>query len=188
MEDNLKENSERVIIFIDDSNFYHSLKDLHDVHHNEIDFKKLIDLLKGNRLLIGVYYYNAPLDRNYNEEVYWKQQKFFSGLRNIPGFHVILTNMRKTRKPDGTFEFSVKGDDIHLGIDMVSYAYENLYDTAILVSGDGDFAPAVRRIQKLGKKAENAYFSVSRSALLKQVCDNSVLLDDIIGKCIKKNN
>ncbi len=177
---------ERVIIFIDGSNFYHSVRDTFDLHDNQIDFKKLIDILKDERLLVGVYYYNASLDRGYNEEVYWKQQKFFSDLKSIPGFHVILCNMRKIRKNDGTVEFSVKGDDIHLGIDMVSFAYENLYDTAILVSGDGDFAPAVKRIQKLGKKAENAYFSISRSSLLKQVCDLSILIDDMIEKeCVK---
>lgn len=72
---------------------------------------------------------------------------------------------------------------------MVSLAYENQYDTSILVSGDGDFAPAVKRVQKLGKKVENAYFVVSRSSLLKQVCNKSILLDDIVDKeCIKERN
>lgn len=186
--DNSQKKPERVMIFIDGSNFYHSLRDTFDFHDNQIDFRKLVDILKGERLLIGVYYYNASLDRGYNKEVYFKQQKFFSELRAIPGFHVILTNMRKIKKPDGTFEFSVKGDDIYLGIDMVSYAYEDTYHTAILVSGDGDFAPAVKRVQKLGKKVENAYFSVSRSSLLKQVCNRSTLLDDISKSCIKEKD
>lgn len=71
---------------------------------------------------------------------------------------------------------------------MVSFAYENLYDTAILVSGDGDFAPAVKRVQKLGKKVENAYFTISRSSLLKQVSNTSIALDDIVGKCLKSDD
>ena len=96
--------------------------------------------------------------------------------------------MRKLTGQDGKFHYSVKGDDIHLAIDMVSFAYENLYDTAILVSGDGDFEPAIKRSQKLGKKVENAYFSISRSSLLKQVCNKSMLLDDIIGKCLKNDD
>lgn len=184
--ENSQNKSERVAIFIDGSNFYHSVRDAFDLHDRQIDFRKLIETLKGERLLIGVYYYNAPLDRGYNEDVYWKQQKFFSELKTIPGFHVILTNMRKIKKPDGTIEFSVKGDDIYLGIDMVSFAYENTYDTAILVSGDGDFAPAVKRVQNLGKKVENAYFAVSRSSLLKQISNRSIILDDIVEKCIKR--
>jgi uncharacterized LabA/DUF88 family protein len=181
--------AERVIIFIDGSNFYHSVKETFDLHDNQIDFRKLIEILRAGRLLVGVYYYNASLDRGYNQEVYWKQQKFFSELRNIPGFHVILANMRKIKKPDGTFEFTVKGDDVYLGIDMVSLAYEDGYDTAILVSGDGDFVPAVKRIQKLGKKAENAYFLISKSDFLKRVCNSSLILDDIVEKeCIKKKD
>ncbi len=181
--------SERVVIFIDGSNFYHSAKDILDLQHEgDMDFGILVEKLRSGRLLVGVYYYNAPLDKDHNEGVYWKQQKFFANLRRIPGFSVILTHMRKIRNSGGTFEYAVKGDDIHLAIDMVSLAYENQYDTAILVSGDGDFAPAVRRIRKLGKKAENAYFSVSRSDLLKQVCNKSLPLDEMIEDCVKKDN
>lgn len=187
--DGSQNKSERVIIFIDGSNFYHSIKETFNVYHEEIDFRKLIDILKAGRLLVGVYYYNAALDIKFNKDVYWKQQKFFADLRKIPGFNVILANMRKTVRANGKIEYTVKGDDIYLGIDMVSLAYENQYDIAILVSGDGDFSPAVKRVQKLGKKVENAYFIISRSSLLKQVCNKSILLDDIIeNECIKEKN
>src|SRR3989338_260333 len=182
------QSQKRVAIFIDGSNFYHSVRDLFEVHDNEVDFGILVDFIKGERLLIGTYYYNAPLDRSYNEQVYWKQQKFFSRLRRIPGFHVILCNMRKIIKPGGEPEFSVKGDDIHLATDMISMAYENLYDVAVLVSGDGDFVPAILKVQKLGKYVENAYFSISRSNFLKSVCNKSVFLNDVIEGCIKKEH
>ena len=72
-------------------------------------------------------------------------------------------------------EFAVKGDDIHLATEMVSFAYENTYDSAILVSGDGDFVPSIKRVQKLGKKVENAYFGISRSNFLKKVCNSSIV-------------
>ncbi|HLD39036.1 MAG TPA: NYN domain-containing protein [archaeon] len=69
---------------------------------------------------------------------------------------------------------------------MLSLAYEDSYDTAILVSGDGDFAPAIQKVQKLGKKVENAYMSASRSGYLKNICNDSLLLDTIIEKLMKK--
>jgi uncharacterized LabA/DUF88 family protein len=186
-DDESKQTLERVIIFIDGSNFYLSFKETFElVDVDIVDFKKLVNFLKGNRLLIGVYYYNAPLDRGYNETTYRKQQQFFAELRNIPDFHVVLCNMRKTIGKDGKPDYRVKGDDISLGVDMVSFAYENLYDTAILVSGDGDFKPAILKVQKLGKKVENAYFYISRSGLLKQICNHSVALDEILEeKCFK---
>ena len=137
-------------------------------------------------MLIGIYYYNAPLDRGYNVETYRKQQIFFSELRKIPDFKVVLCNMRKIRQSDGKFEYAVKGDDIHLAVDTLSGAYENLYDTAIIVSGDGDFLPLIKKVQKLGKNVENAYFSVSRSDSLKTTCNSSINLDHVIEKCLKK--
>ncbi|MCD6398911.1 MAG: NYN domain-containing protein [Candidatus Aenigmarchaeota archaeon] len=181
---------ERVAIFIDGSNFYHSVKDNFHVHDN-IDmgfegFKKVIEFLRSGRILIGIFYYNASLDRNYNEEIYWKQQKFFADLRKIPGLKIVLCRLRKIINNSGELKYTVKGDDIHIAVDMVSMAYENAYDTAIIVSGDGDFVPAVKTIQKLGKKVENAYFYSTRSDYLRQVCDISVPLDKIVDEYLKE--
>lgn len=103
-------------------------------------------------------------------------------MKRIPGFHVILCRLRK----DGEGKYTVKGDDIQIAVDMVRLAYENAYDTAILVSGDGDFVPAIKTVQKLGKKVGNAYFHKTSSDFLKSVCDSSILLDDNIMGIIKK--
>lgn len=61
--------------------------------------------------------------------------------------------LKKT--PEGYIE---KGIDILLATDMVSLAFRNAYDTAILVSGDSDYVPVVKEIQELGKRVENASF------------------------------
>jgi len=47
---------ERVVIFIDGSNFYHSSKKLNVV--DKINFQKLINELVGDRELAKVFYYN----------------------------------------------------------------------------------------------------------------------------------
>lgn len=182
---------ERVAIFIDGSNFYHSVKDSFNVHvGSDIgfeEFKKLVEFLRKGRILVGTYYYNAPLDRSYNQEIYSKQQRFFADLKKIPGFHVILCRLRKMRDGSGGYKYSVKGDDIHIAVDMVRMAYENAYDTTILVSGDGDFVPAITTVQKIGKKVENAYFHLTRSSYLKQVCNLSVSLDKVIDGYLREN-
>lgn len=176
------------MIFIDGSNFYHSVKELFGIHDNVTigagGFEKIINEIVNKRILIGVYYYNASLDRGFNEEIYWKQQKFFSDLRRIPGWHVIMCRMRKDTAAKEPI-YVVKGDDINIATDMVGLAYENAYDTAILVSGDGDFVPAIKRVQKLGKSVENVYFSVSRSDFLKKVSNISIRLDEIVEKVLK---
>ena len=173
----------RIAVFIDGSNLYHSLKNL---GINSIDFQKLINLLKGERLLVSVFYYNAPLDISIDSKKYWEQQKFFDALRKIPDFHVILCRLRKHKKVDGNFDFEVKGDDVHLSVDLVSGAYENIYDTALIVSGDEDFVPAIKKAQKLGKKVENIYFSSTSSNYLKKTCDSSLCLDKEVQNLARK--
>jgi uncharacterized LabA/DUF88 family protein len=44
-----------------------------------------------------------------------------------------------------------KGVDISLATDMLSNAYRNNFEVAILASGDGDFLPVVEEVQRLGK-------------------------------------
>jgi len=78
------------------------------------------------------------------------------------------------------FVFEVKGDDVNLAVDLISGAYENLYDTAIIVSGDEDFVPAIKKVQKLGKKVINAYFKSSSSAALKKTCDDFIYMNKIL--------
>jgi len=174
---------ERVMIFIDGSNFYHGLKK--DVGNLDIDFKKFTELLTGSRKLVGVYYYNAPLDRIADPERYRKQQQFFEKLKKIPNFNVILVRMQKRKIGDKIY-YVVKGDDINIAVDMVMLAQSNSYDTAVLVSGDGDFVPAVKAVQTFGKHVENYYFKTGHSWHLRQACDKSVLMNkELIEKCLE---
>ena len=169
---------ERVTIFIDGSNLYYSLKNL---GADKINFQKFLRLLTKDKLLISTYYYNASLDISINQMKYWEQQKFFDMLRKLPNFKVVLCRMRKHKK-ERKFIFDVKGDDIYLAVDLVSGAYENIYDTAIIISGDEDFVPAIQKAQKLGKKVINAYFKSTSSNYLKHTCDESFCVDRIINE------
>ena len=118
-----------------------------------------------------------------NPAIYWKQQKFFSILRKIPKFEVILCRQRKVVS-NGKINYEVKGDDTHLVSDFVGEAYEDLYDTAIIVSGDEDFISPIKRVRKLGKKIENAWFSSSSSFLLRDACDRSIHINKILSRII----
>jgi len=54
---------------------------------------------------------------------------------------------------------------------MLTGALRNCYDTAILVSGDGDFVGVLEEIKRTGKQVENATFSSSRSDALINAAD-----------------
>ncbi len=160
------------MIFIDGSNFYHIIKRMFKSSKRlmDFDFEKFSKKITGNRKLERVYYYTAPLDWKKDKETYMKQQKFFDKLRKISNFKLILCRMQKV-KIDGKTVYQVKEDDIHLAVDMVKFSYNNAYDTAILVSSDGDFVPAIKAIQEIGKNVENIGFENVFSYHLKQECD-----------------
>ncbi len=46
----------------------------------------------------------------------------------------------------------------------------------------------IQKVQKLGKKVENAFSSVSRSGYLKQVCNKSIRIDDYIFECLRNKD
>ena len=93
---------------------------------------------------------------------------------------MVLCTLRKHERPDGTVGFDLKGDDVHLANDLLVGAYENLYDVAVLVSGDEDFVPVVNTLKRLDKKVENAFFNKTSSKKLRKLCDDSVNLSVIL--------
>ncbi len=177
----------RVSIFIDGNNFYFGLKGIYKNNKKLINFnfEKFCNFLVNKRGIINIFYYNATLDRTKNLAKYKSQQKFFDKIKRIPKFNLILCRLIK-RKIRGTnnFVYILKEDDIHMAVDLVKGAFKNTYDTALLVSGDGDFVPAVKAIQKEGKKVENIYFKKTSSTNLKQNCNKSIrLTKNILDKC-----
>lgn len=159
---------ERVAIFIDGSNFYHGLRNV--VGRTDINFQNLGYLLCAKRELVRIYYYNAPVNKEDDEEMYRNQQRFFEWLRNTPYVTLKLGRLAK----HGT-TFVEKGVDIALAVDMIRLARNNVYDTAILISEDGDFVPAVEEVQEHGKHVENAFPRKAR--FLPAQCDRFILLD-----------
>jgi uncharacterized LabA/DUF88 family protein len=162
---------ERVAIFIDGSNLYHSLENKFRRH--DVNFTGLISKLCGSRQLYRAYYYNVlqdPAKRTDNTKV--QQQDFLDILHRTPYLEVRLGG---TKVSQG---ISVeKGIDIMLATDLICLAWSNLYDVAILVSGDSDFTYALQAVKNLGKYIEVAYFENVVSKDLLDVADNRHLLD-----------
>jgi uncharacterized LabA/DUF88 family protein len=172
---------ERVIVFIDGSNIFHAIRSL----NIKIDYNRLVGFLVEDRRLIRAYFYGAvpqekDLKKNSPEwESFLRQKRFLEELA-LQGLKVKTARLR--RLPSG--EFLEKEVDIMLATDMLSLAYKNAYDTAILVTGDSDFSYTVEEIQGLGKRVENASFKSTSSYLLRKVCDRFTLLDDYLDRFI----
>jgi len=120
-----------------------------------------------------VYYYIAVVRREDDEQRYIDQQRFIERLNHLDYFQVKLGRLM----PRGSTVVE-KGVDVNIAVDMLKYAYLNAYDTAIIVTGDGDFTTAVEAVKDLGKHVENAYFETGRSQELQRVCDRFIKLDE----------
>lgn len=160
---------EQVVIFIDGSNFYHGLRSR--IGRTNIDFGKFSRKLAGERRLVRAYYYNSPVDQRAFPERYAAQQKFFSSLYQIPYLTVKLGRLEPRR---GTW--IEKGVDVKIAVDMITMAQRDLYDTCILVSGDGDFADAAEAVKSMGKHVEVAY--TERNFQISKAADRFILLDE----------
>jgi uncharacterized LabA/DUF88 family protein len=171
-----EEEGKRVCIFIDGSNLYHILRKLlPEKKPNNFHFGKFANFLLRGRNLINVYYYNVPLDITQNLESYIKQQRFFDKIKRLPKFIFVLCRMLKKRIA-GKIIYEAKEDDIHLAVDMVKLAFNDAYNTAILVSIDGDFVPAIQAVKERGKNVENIGFENKFSYHLKQISNKFIKL------------
>ena len=75
-----------------------------------------------------------------------------------------------------------KGVDVMMSVDIVVGAFRDLYDTAIIVSGDGDFYPAMQAAKDLGKHIEVVAFESNLSPEAKRVADKAILLNRLQGR------
>jgi uncharacterized LabA/DUF88 family protein len=161
----------KAMVFVDGSNLYHSLKE--DTSSTRIDFLKFGAKLAGKDELHTVYYYNAPLSQQRDPQRYRKQQRFFESLHRTDG--VIVRLGRLVPKGNTLVE---KGVDVLIATDMLLHAFQDDLDTAILVSGDGDFAAVVEAIARKGKIVKNASFPSARSDALVKVCHTYIELSE----------
>jgi len=159
--DHALEDRGRVAIFIDGSNLFYAALQL----GIEIDYTKLLRRLTGNSRLLRAFFYTG-VDRT-NE----KQQGFLLWMRRN-GYRVISKEL--VQLPDGSKKANL---DVEIAVDMM--ALIGSYDTAVLVSGDGDLAYAVDAASYRGVRVEVVSLRSMTSDHLINVADRYIDLESI---------
>ncbi|WP_181314341.1 NYN domain-containing protein [Phormidesmis priestleyi] len=155
------ENRGRVAIFIDGSNLFYAALHL----EIEIDYTKLLRYLTADSRLLRSFFYTG-VDRS-NE----KQQGFLLWMsRN--GYRVISKDL--VHLPNGSTKANL---DIEIAVDMMSLVKS--YDTAVLLSGDGDLTYAVNAMSYQGVRIEVVSLRSMTSDSLINVADRYTDLDTI---------
>lgn len=159
-----RNHQERIAIFIDGANLYHTAKAL----RVDLDYLQLLSVLQAKSSTCQAFFYTGV---NSNDS---QQKQFLSWLQNN-GYQVISKEI--IQRTDGSMKANL---DVELALDLVKLA--NSYDTAILVSGDGDFRYAVQTVQSQGKRVEVASFASSTSETLVKTADAYLGLDSIFNQ------
>lgn len=154
-------NRGRVAIFIDGSSLFYAALQL----GIEIDYTKLLCRLTGGNRLLRAFFYTG-CDRT-NE----KQQGFLHWMRRH-GYRVVTKEL--IQHPDGSRKANL---DVEIAVDMITLAA--YYDTAVLVSGNGDLAYAVNALSYQGVRVEVVSIRSMISDSLIDVTDCYIDLDTI---------
>ena len=161
---------DRVAIFIDGSNLYHALQN--NFKRHDLNFAEFAKKLCGQRRLSRVYYYNVLQDPEHWPDAHKEQQEFLDSLRKMPYLEVRLGGIKLSQGVQVE-----KGIDIMLATDLLHFAWNGLYDVAVLVSGDSDFAYVLQAAKNIGKHIEVAYFERTVARDLLDVADYYHLLN-----------
>lgn len=177
--------TERIAILVDGSNLYHYLRELKLTGLAEFDYQAFAKFLAHGRTVVSATYYIGKVRSRGDakgEELRRWQQRLVARLHTM-GWRVEYGHMMET---NGVFQ--EKGVDVHMAVDVLTGAYDDVYDTAVLVSSDTDLIPAVHGVRRKGKKVEYIGFAHRPSfGLIKNVNLTTTLRREELVGFLKKS-
>jgi uncharacterized LabA/DUF88 family protein len=146
----IKHPAQRVGVFIDTQNLYHSAKHLYKAR---VNFGAILEEAVGGRTLVRAIAYVISTESG-------EEKNFFEALTKM-GIETKVKDLQIFA--DG----AKKADwDVGLAIDAVKLAPQ--LDTVVLVTGDGDFVPLIQYLDMHGVQTEVISFGKSSSGKLKE--------------------
>lgn len=156
----IKHKDQRVGIFIDTQNLYHSAKNLYGA---KVNFGQVVKDALDGRVLIRATAYVITTESG-------DEKGFFEALSKV-GIQTKTKNLQ-------IFPGGAKKADWDVGMAMDAISLAPKLDAVILVTGDGDFIPLVEHLQiNTGCQVEVVSFGKSTSAKLIEAVDDFIDLD-----------
>lgn len=150
----IKHKEQRVGVFVDVQNLYYSAKNLFQA---KVNFGALLTHCVSGRKLIRAIAYVVRGPQSIDDN-------FFSALAH-QGFEVKAKELQ-------VFAGGTKKGDWDVGLVIDAIKMSRALDVVILVSGDGDYIPAVQYLQFHGVLVEVAAFGETASSNLREVADD----------------
>ncbi|MBK5482988.1 NYN domain-containing protein [Peribacillus sp. TH16] len=165
------------MVFIDGNNFESALTGLYGTQQR-IDYGKLAEYVaqKRNGYLQRLYYYTAVGSVDKTKAAATKT--FVDRLNKRVPKCIAKTGYLKVIGQDknGNNIFTEKGTDVNIAVDLVSLAFNNGYDEAILFSADSDYESAIAMARSLGKNIVVAVVDKQKAGYIKDLSDDNITL------------
>lgn len=156
----IKHPEQRVAIFIDTQNMYHSAKNL---YRAKVKFEAVLKASLAGRKLVRAVAYVVNTEEG-------DEGAFLDALTRI-GIEI------KTKDLQVFWGGAKKADwDVGMAIDVVRTAHK--VDAVVIATGDGDFVPLVEYVRSQGTQIECISFGKSSSQKLKEFVDDFIDMDN----------
>ncbi|MFA6272410.1 MAG: NYN domain-containing protein [Patescibacteria group bacterium] len=156
----IRHKEQRVGVFVDVSNMYHTAKHLFNAN---VNYGKILEETVSERKLIRAVAYVVRSQSN-------EEELFFEALSN-QGYEVKAKDLQ-------VFIGGAKKGDWDVGIAMDIMRMASKLDVIVLASGDGDFTELLKHAKALGCRTEVAAFGKSASAKLIEEADSFIDLNE----------
>ncbi len=174
---------EKCAIFIDGGYLNKIIKKHFD--NNPINYLKLSDKICSNLNLdrLRTYVYHClPIVRPNNSEDIKKQadmERFLSKLKRLPRFEVKLGRLQIIGN-----QFRQKMIDVLMSLDITNMSFEKQIQHAILIAGDSDFVPAIKKAKNYGTIVHLYYHPSSvHNEILDEVDELHQINQELIDFC-----
>ncbi len=164
----IKHKEQRVGVFIDTQNLYHSARNLYQAR---VNFGAVLrDSVAGRKLVRAVAY---VITTEAGDE-----KNFFEALSKL--------GIETKTKDLQIFQGGAKKADWDVGLAVDAIKMSPRLDSVVIVSGDGDFIPLVEYLQTIGVQVEVVSFGKSTSGKLRETADDFVDLCEDTRKYLLK--
>lgn len=165
----IKHKAQRVAVYIDVQNMYHSAK---NIYNRRVNFREILKVAVSGRQLIRAFAYVVRTESG-------EEKPFFEALERL-GI--------ETREKDlQVYYGGMKKADWDVGMAVDAIRAINSVEVIVLVSGDGDFIPLVEYLQNQGKQTEVIAFGKSASGKLREAADDFVDLSEDYNRYLLKS-
>jgi len=151
---NIKHKDQRIGVFVDAQNMYHSARNLYKAR---VNFKEVLETAVAGRILIRAITYVISTESG-------EEKTFFEAMEKL-GFEIKEKDLQ-------IFAGGAKKADWDVGLAVDTIKLADKLDVVVIVSGDGDYEPLVEYLKiNKGCRVETVAFGESTSNKLIEAAD-----------------